>query len=429
MAMKNHTRNSGRDFKRLLYAIGLLAGLFSSVSVSGLTVVASADDGHGPENTIDGDLSPESRWSAQGSGQWIQYDLGSIQTLDSVEIAFYKGDQRVSNFDIQVAQVLGAWSTVLSGGVSNGNTTALQRFELADQSVRYVRIVGYGNSANNWNSLTEVVLNLAGVVPPPPPPPPPTGGGLDPNLAPSGNFDLNQWKLTLPVSKSFYFGSGGSSAAEILPDGEGAADTPLNNGYTDQAYFYTGSDGAMVFRTPLSGGATTTNSRYVRSELRELYNWQAGQSTSTANWQNEGTHILEGTCRVAEYYGADPQTVVGQIHAKNSSKALVKLQWDGPNKRVRAIVNKDPDSGNPFSLNFEEVGTNQFSYKLMVKDNKVTITVENTTHSVTFGQGGMSSKWDNHEYYFKAGNYAQADKDSGGVFEVHFYDLKVTHSN
>ncbi len=408
--------------KPVFLSLGVFCSLLFSVCAAALTVTASSDDGHGPENTIDGDLSAESRWSARGDGEWIEYDLGAAEVLDDVQIAFHKGDQRVAYFDIQVALSRGSWSTLLPGGASSGTTTALQRFELADQSVRYVRIVGRGNSINDWNSLTEVVLNLAGGSPPP------AGGGLDPNLPPSGNFDLNHWKLTLPVSKNFYFGSGGSSAAEILPDGDGASAIPINDGYADPAYFHTGSDGAMIFRTPLSGGATTTNTSYVRSELRELYNWQSGQSTSTANWHNEGRHILEGTCRVDKYYAADPQTVVGQIHAKNSNKALVKLQWDGPAKKVRAIINRDPVSGNPFSLKFEEVGTARFSYRIMLEDNRITLTVGNTTHSVTFGQGGMSASWDDYQYYFKAGNYAQADKDSGGLFEVHFYSLSVSHS-
>lgn len=252
---------------------------------------------------------------------------------------------------------------------------------------------------------------------------------LDPAKPPSGNFDLNKWKLTLPVSQDFYFGSGGSSAAEILPDGDsGSAVTALNAGFEDAEYFFTATDGTMAFRTLLSGGATTTNTSYVRSELRELYNWTSGQSTDTANWNNEGTHTLEATLSVVEYWPDDPQTVVGQIHAKDSSKALIKLQWDGPDKPVRAIINEDPVAGNPFSISFGVVGISEFSYVISLVDNTMTITVEGITQSVTFGEGNMSLDWDNHVYYFKAGNYPQADKSGGGLFEVHFSNLKITHN-
>ncbi len=271
--------------------------------------------------------------------------------------------------------------------------------------------------------LNAFNLTVTDIVNPPSP-------DLDPAKPPSGNFNLSAWKLTLPVSQDSYFGSGGSSAAEILPDGDsGPAVTALNQGFEDSDYFFTATDGTMSFRTPLSGGATTTNTSYVRTELRELYNWTSGQSTSTANWDNEGSHQLEATLSVVEYWPDDPQTVIGQVHAKDSSKALVKLQWDGPDLPVRAIINEDPVSGNPFSLSFDVVGTNEFSYIISLIDNTMSITVNGQTQSVTFGQGNMSLDWDNHVYYFKAGSYPQADKSGGGLFEVHFSSLIVTHSN
>lgn len=263
-----------------------------------------------------------------------------------------------------------------------------------------------------------------------------TGGS--PTVPPSGNFDLSQWKLTLPVSKTSYFGSGGSSTAEILP-GEncnvsGFTGDPLDDGYEDSNYFYTGSDGTMVFETPLSGGASTISSSYVRSELRELYDWSPCEDDGAANWSPSGTHVLSGTLKVVDYYAADPQTVVGQIHAKNSDKALLKLQWDGPTQDIRAIVNANPTSGNPFSIDFGLIpGTDEWSYVITLDDGTMTIAVTyngtTVTESVTFGSGSMSSDWNNHVYYFKAGNYAQADKNSGGNFEVRFSALNTSHSN
>src|SRR5690348_14520945 len=43
-------------------------------------VSASTDDGNIPQNTLDNNLA--TRWSAQGDGQWIQYDLGTLATLN-----------------------------------------------------------------------------------------------------------------------------------------------------------------------------------------------------------------------------------------------------------------------------------------------------------------------------------------------------------
>jgi hypothetical protein len=125
----------------------------SKLSVMGVS--ASADDGNVPANTLDGDLN--TRWSAKGDGQWIQFDLGAVSLLDRVEIAFYLGDQRTQAFDIQVSTDGSTWTTVFSGN-SSGATTGLQTFDFEEVSARYVRIVGHGNSQSEWNSLTEVEI-------------------------------------------------------------------------------------------------------------------------------------------------------------------------------------------------------------------------------------------------------------------------------
>jgi hypothetical protein len=44
----------------------------------------------------------------------------------------------------------------------SAKNTKLQNFNINDQSARYVRIIGHGNSANTWNSLTEVSINTIG---------------------------------------------------------------------------------------------------------------------------------------------------------------------------------------------------------------------------------------------------------------------------
>jgi hypothetical protein len=119
------------------------------------SVSASADDGNVPANTLDGDVG--TRWSAKGDGQWILYDLGAAALIDRVQIAFYLGDQRTEAFDVQVSTDGSSWATVFSGQ-SSGTTAALESFDFAEVSARYVRIVGHGNSQSDWNSLTEVQI-------------------------------------------------------------------------------------------------------------------------------------------------------------------------------------------------------------------------------------------------------------------------------
>ena len=134
-------------------------------------VTASTHDGNLPANTVDGSLS--TRWSANGDGQWIQYDLGAIHTVAYVRIAAYNGNTRQNRFDLQVSSGSGVWTTVAAGRLTSGTTTALETHDIADVSARYVRYVGHGSTANTFNSLTEVEVWGAACTSCPTPTPPP----------------------------------------------------------------------------------------------------------------------------------------------------------------------------------------------------------------------------------------------------------------
>lgn len=129
----------------------------SSSSAGSVGASASTDDGNVASNVLDNDLN--TRWSANGSGEWLQLDLGRVQQVGSVNIAFYKGDQRTSSFDIQVSTDGSDWDTLISGATSSGFGTSLESFTVSETDARYVRYVGYGNSANDWNSLTEMSVS------------------------------------------------------------------------------------------------------------------------------------------------------------------------------------------------------------------------------------------------------------------------------
>ena len=120
-----------------------------------VSVVASANDGNLPQNTLDNSLA--TRWSAQGDGQWIRYDLGALAAIDHVDIAWYLGDARTSFFDIAVSLDAVTWTKVFSGN-SSGQTLQLESYRFPAASGRYVRIVGHGNSGSSWNSVTEVAI-------------------------------------------------------------------------------------------------------------------------------------------------------------------------------------------------------------------------------------------------------------------------------
>lgn len=130
-------------------------GEAAKIPIPGSAVSASTHDGNVPANAVDGNGG--TRWSALGDPQWIQFDLGSPKRVSAVRIAWYKGDLRNGIFDVQVsAAPAGPFTTVLSGVQSSGDTTALERYDFGEVSGRYVRLVGHGNTANDWNSMLEV---------------------------------------------------------------------------------------------------------------------------------------------------------------------------------------------------------------------------------------------------------------------------------
>ena len=146
-----YVRAAVARFITLLTMISLCTVLSGCI----VSVTASSDDGHVPENTIDNSLDPESRWSAYGDGEWIQYELTTAMPVDHLDIAFYRGDSRRSFFEIWTGKDVDTLSRVYRGR-SSGNTLDFERFHFPVQEARIVRIVGYGNSENDWNSITEV---------------------------------------------------------------------------------------------------------------------------------------------------------------------------------------------------------------------------------------------------------------------------------
>jgi hypothetical protein len=150
----------GRVF-RAWCALAILAALLTA-SVQGagtkldvFSVSASADDGNGPANTLDGSLT--TRWSASGDAQWILYDLGVSRPVGSVGIAWYRGNLRAARFEVRTSQDRSAWTPVFSG-VSSGLTAGFETYDVVDSSARYVSIVCHGNSLDLWNSITELEL-------------------------------------------------------------------------------------------------------------------------------------------------------------------------------------------------------------------------------------------------------------------------------
>ncbi|MCZ8513522.1 cadherin-like beta sandwich domain-containing protein [Paenibacillus filicis] len=151
------------------------------------SVTASGDDGNVATNTLDDNLN--SRWSSSND-PWIQYDLGEVISVGYVGIAFYNGDTRASNLDIDLSADGTTWNRVFSG--YSVMMLDMQPFTFPKQDARYVKITGHGNTTNAFTSFTEVKIY----------PPFPTGDtpvAVVPNIPPGrppGAVDFTQPGMT-----------------------------------------------------------------------------------------------------------------------------------------------------------------------------------------------------------------------------------------
>jgi Ca2+-binding RTX toxin-like protein len=238
---------------------------------------------------------------------------------------------------------------------------------------------------------------------------------LHSSYSPSRNFNLTQWKITLPTDRN---GTVTGTAYEVKN----------LNGYVNPDYFYTASDGAMVFKAPVNG-ATTSGARYARSELREM------NGSERAAWTIEQGGSMKASLKVDQaptlFNGAKGRVVVGQVHGQNEE--LVRLYWEkdtlyfvndiaGATGRETkfALTNKAGSKPN-VALN------ERFTYSIDVTADQVRVTVSADGQTYT-AMDKINQAWKNDAFYFKAGAYLGVNETQGtGYGQTSFYDLKFSH--
>ncbi len=231
----------------------------------------------------------------------------------------------------------------------------------------------------------------------------------------SDNFDLQNWKLTLPVDSS-----GGTS-------GDALEIKDLDN--YESTHFYDAPDGAMVFSAS-ANGATTSGSSYPRSELREM------DRGELAAWRLSEGGTMTATLKVDQVPtlsdGDRGRIIVGQIHGQDEE--LIRLYWDnntvyfmndqaGPDNDETKFAFRSSDGGTP-SISLGET----FGYKIDARGTtlKVEIHADGKVYTST---STINSVWQYDEFYFKAGAYLGVNEDSGsGLGKVSFYGLDFGHT-
>ncbi|WP_232224058.1 polysaccharide lyase family 7 protein [Gillisia sp. CAL575] len=253
------------------------------------------------------------------------------------------------------------------------------------------------------------------------------------------DIDLSHWKVTIPEGE----GKGGAISVEPPKILDYATNEVL------RPYMYNDStSGALVFYAHPSN-ATTANTKYSRSELRE----QMVAGDDDINWTfKEGGNLkatisMEDVSRDEE--GKYHKVIILQIHGRitdeqkkligqkdNNAPPILKVYWHNGKIRVKTKELKylgtkadgllyEDAWGDDDGYTFEnEVGFKKFDIEIEVSDGKMVISLNNNEFK-TYNNIHME-KWGVFENYFKAGNYLQTT-DEGAYAKVKFFKLKVSH--
>ena len=276
---------------------------------------------------------------------------------------------------------------------------------------------------------------------------------LDPTRKPGENFDLLDWSLTLPT--------------DINKDKR--ADTvfekPLSNGFELKPFFYTAADGGMVFACPNVGAKTSSNTKYARTELREMLRRGKGnvkvQGVTGNNWVFSSVHgavkkkaggidgSLEATLAVNRVSTTGKayrvgRVIIGQIHAKDDEPIRLYYRKLPGNERGSVYFAHEIMGGDDVWVDMigsradsladpvDGIRLNEkFSYKISVADDLLFVTIiragkKNVTATFDMSDSGYDKG--SQYMYFKAGIYNQNNGGAAGDYaQATFYHLSNTH--
>lgn len=112
---------------------------------------------HDAFRAADNSCDAESRWAASGNGEWICMDLGDEKEVDGVGIAVMNATARKYAYEIEYSFDGVNWNTAVNKSETCGSE-GIEVVKFNRVKARYVRYIGYGNTQNAWNSITEFAV-------------------------------------------------------------------------------------------------------------------------------------------------------------------------------------------------------------------------------------------------------------------------------
>ncbi|MBR9911605.1 MAG: hypothetical protein GYB33_14765 [Gammaproteobacteria bacterium] len=267
------------------------------------------------------------------------------------------------------------------------------------------------------------------------------------------NIDFSHWYITFPSGNS-------ESNPQWLVDG----------GTRPDEFFYA-ADGGAVFKTPNIAGTTSSNTKYSRTELREMLRgpeqnpkpvgWPSTQGLNKNNWVFSNSYqrlqyeaggvdgVMEATLKVDhvsttatagnEYMVG--RVIVGQIHASDDEPFRLYYRKDPGNtlgsvyfatevpgigdNRYEMIGSSRENQPNPIDgIALGEV----WSYRVEAKGDNLTVTIMRAGKPDVTRTVKTAAAYANDWMYFKAGVYNQNNGgDADDYAQATFYSIVVSH--
>lgn len=222
--------------------------------------------------------------------------------------------------------------------------------------------------------------------------------------APASVLNLTNWKLTLPV--------------DGCDDNEWADEVtqPQLAKFRDSRYFTVNSARGVVFRARVDGARTSSNTKYPRSELREM----TDRGEERASWSNkssgDGVHKLTMEAAITAAPLNKPQVVAAQIHDASDDVAMIRLYGrqlvvDANDSKVQLLLDDDYQLGRRFTIS------------ITASNGNIRV-VYNNSRTVDYKRSGSGM-------YFKAGCYTLSNTSYDRIDrfgEVVIYKLGVSHT-
>jgi hypothetical protein len=210
-------------------------------------------------------------------------------------------------------------------------------------------------------------------------------------------IDLNIWKLTLPTPIGVK-----KSPDEIT--------LPALLSYQSEYFKKTASE--IQFFAPVNG-CHTPNSKYPRSELREMLNGK------NASWDlAKGKHVMEYVFSVLQLPEKKSEIVVGQIHGVEDDVFEILVSPKG-----LTIAHNNLIYGELLMTVFDK------KFRVLISCEKGVISIEmGLANEVPIVRTDIKKPAETKGLYFKVGCYTQANEVNGsGAGKCSVYAVKVSH--